>query len=132
MSVKKSLKAGVTAAYNPIKGTKMSADIVKRDLKHKIPEADTSAQDALLEQQRLQAAALDEEENRRRKKLLSAAQGTRAFRGSSMFRAKPSNTAGAAAQVAAAAAGGAAPAYAGRASGGYAGRVTPFKMSMLA
>jgi hypothetical protein len=64
--------------------------------KPKAPKVDTSAQDALLAQQRVQNAALDDEENRRRKRLLAAATGTRAYTGSPMFRRAPSNTAGAA------------------------------------
>jgi hypothetical protein len=114
LSVKKSLKAGVKAAYDPVGGTKDSIDIAKRDITHK-PNIDTSAQDAILEQQRLAQAKLDDEENRRRKKLLAAAQGSRAYRGSPLFRAAPSNTAGAA--VAAVAAPGAA-AVAGRPTAG--------------
>lgn len=111
MSVKKSLKAGVKAAYDPIGGTKDSIAIAKRDSIHK-PNIDTSAQDALLEQQRLEQADLDSEENRRRKRLLSAATGMRAFAGSPMFRAAPANTAGRAA-AAAASVGGAGAASAG-------------------
>jgi hypothetical protein len=82
---------------NPISGTKETFDLAKRDLTHKPPAPDMSAQDAMLAQQREQQATLDSEENRRRKRLLSAAQGARAYRGSPLFRAPPSNTAGASA-----------------------------------
>lgn len=66
------------------------------------PKVDTSAQDEIAEQQRLMQADLDEEENRKRKQLLSAAQGIRAYSGSPLFRAAPSNKAGRAAPSAAA------------------------------
>ncbi len=59
------------------------------------PEVDTSSQDAILEQQRLDSAKINDEENKRRKRLLSAAQGVRSYRGSVFSRASPSNTAGA-------------------------------------
>lgn len=58
------------------------------------PKVDTSAQDALAMQQRVAQAGLDATENRKRKQMLSAATGVRGYRGSSMFRAAPSNTAG--------------------------------------
>lgn len=65
----------------------------------KAPKVDTSAQDAMMEQQRLQSAALDEEENRRRKRLFSAASGPRAYAGSPLFRRAPSNAAGSAPSI---------------------------------
>lgn len=70
---------------------------MKRDFQHKPPAGDNAAQEEMLEQQRLAQAGLDEEENRRRKRFLSAAQGIRAYTGSSMFRAKPADRAGVAA-----------------------------------
>lgn len=54
----------------------------------------TPEQLALESDQRVQSAELSKIENQRRKRLLSAMQGTRAFRGSALFRAKPGNRAG--------------------------------------
>lgn len=45
-------------------------------------------------QQLIQLTELDEEENKRRKQLLNNAAGLRAFKGSVLTRASPSNTAG--------------------------------------
>lgn len=87
-------RAKAKAHYNPVEGIKESAAVAKRDLQHKPPKIDTTAQEEALEQARIERAQLDEEENRRRKRLFSAAAGARAFRGSPMFRARPSNTAG--------------------------------------
>lgn len=44
--------------------------------------------------QKQQSATLDATENDRRKRLLNAAEGIRAYSGSPLFRARPSNTAG--------------------------------------
>lgn len=44
--------------------------------------------------QKTASAKLDAQENDRRKRLLSAAEGVRAYGGSPLFRARPSNTAG--------------------------------------
>lgn len=87
----------------------------------KKPKVDTSAQDAIAAQQRIDAAELDSEENRRRKRLLSAAMGVRAFTGSPLFRAAPANTAGRAAAAAAAVGGASA---AGPGGSGYTGAGT--------
>lgn len=50
-----------------------------------VPE-ETQAQKDLETQQRLELIKLDAAENERRKRLLSAMQGTRAFRGSAIYR----------------------------------------------
>lgn len=63
----------------------------------------TAEQLALESDQRVQSAELSKLENQRRKRLLSAMQGTRAFRGSALFRAKPGNRAADGASVAPAA-----------------------------
>lgn len=44
--------------------------------------------------QKTTSAKLDAQENDRRKRLLNAAEGVRAYGGSPLFRARPSNTAG--------------------------------------
>lgn len=98
LSVKKGLSNATE--LNPKKHFDNSVSIIKRDITHKPPAVDTSAQDAMLEQQRLAQASLDEEENRRRKRLFAAAQGARAYRGSPLFRRPGSDTAGAAAPAA--------------------------------
>lgn len=55
----------------------------------------TETQKALEKEQVIQTAQLSQQENERRKRLLSAQQGVRAYTGSALFRAAPSNTAGA-------------------------------------
>jgi hypothetical protein len=92
----------VQTMTNPVKGSVNAVKHGKELFGLGKPAApDTSAQDQLLAQQKEQQAALDDEENRRRKKLLASAQGARAYRGSPLFRAPPSNSAGGAAPVAA-------------------------------
>lgn len=83
----------------PLQSDRLKA--TKKNLGLSKPKADTSAQDAIAEQQKLAQAELDAEENRKRKQMLSSATGIRAYRGSPLFRAAPANTAGRAATAAA-------------------------------
>jgi hypothetical protein len=99
LNAKKLVGSGVKAAYDPVGGTKDTIAVATRDLKHKKPKIDTTAQDEAMEQAKLAQAKLDEEENRRRKRLFGAASGARAFKGSAMFRARAGNTAGASASA---------------------------------
>jgi hypothetical protein len=66
---------------------------IKDFMTPKMP-GETQAEADLRARQAEDSAELDEEENRRIKRLLSASRGTRAYRGSPMFRARPSNSAG--------------------------------------
>lgn len=119
------ISAGVTGAVNPVKGTRIAVKGAKSDAGLDAPRIDTSPQDQILQQQKLMQAELDAEENRRRKRLLSAAQGIRAFRGSPLFRASPSNSvgrvAGAAAVVGGTGTGGSSGSTYTGATGGYYG-----------
>jgi hypothetical protein len=91
LSVKKALKNDF-GTLNPVKRFKGGVAIAKKDLGLNKPKIDTTAQDEAMAAARLEQAELDEEENRRRKQLLAAAAGVRAYAGSPMFRAAPSNT----------------------------------------
>lgn len=61
--------------------------------KKKAPKP-TAEQQQIQRQQLIQLTELDDDENRRRKQLLSNAAGIRAFKGSALTRAAPSNSAG--------------------------------------
>jgi hypothetical protein len=99
VSKKNLLSGGLSNLYDSIK-TPLDS------LKPPKANGPTPEQVALERLQAEQLANLDVEENKRRKRLLLAVQGPRAYAGSPLLRAAPSNTAGAAAPSAIAGRGG--------------------------
>lgn len=95
-------------------------DAAEKELK----SAQQLAEDAR-QQQMVDSAELDDEENRRIKKLLSGSRGARGYRGGSMFRGRPSNTAARSAASAGGAVG--SPASAAMRSGGRSGGLGSFR-----
>jgi hypothetical protein len=80
-SFKKQAKLGFTAAYNPAKGTKDTANFLKGRAKEIFPKPETpeptEAETQLQNRQREELAKLDEEENVRLKRGLRGRQGSR-------------------------------------------------------
>jgi hypothetical protein len=103
-STKRLVKSGLKAAYDPVGGTKDSFAVLKDDwgdvtgktaAKARQKKADEEAAQLRAEQAK-QLAELNSLENDRIKKLLySGRVGLRGYRGGPLFRARPSNTAGA-------------------------------------
>lgn len=90
------------------------------------PSAPKPTQSQLAEEaaQNQASAMLDQQENQRRKRLLNAAAGIRAFSGSALTRAAPSNTAGTAPAAPAPTVPGAGSFVAPRGGGGFGGSFT--------
>lgn len=120
-TIDKSLKA---VKANPNDPLNLAHEKQMKDAETEAKDAEALAEEAR-QQQMVDSAELDDEENRRIKKLLSGSRGARGYRGGSMFRGRPSNTA--ARSAASAGGAGGSPGASQMRSGGRAGGLGSFR-----